>query len=501
MTDTGERAVLGRVAAWCAVVLAVVVLCAGKLALREDTADSHKTEPPWQMTAQLDVMGDLLVYGKDMAMGGGAAPGQWLAEARKLGAKYPSSVSVAIRTAAFAAQAGEQSDATEALRVASLTDETLAPVARALEPDASTDEQLAGLDAATKIEPLWARHALRLAIPECDTLREDAVISAEAPSRLGRIVVLFVLVGAAGCLSIPAFFLALIAKPLARVIRPGAVGRDDPRPYVPGEGRGEGAASALGAQPAAPLQEGGEYWVEGEQTSLPEVTEVLGEGLAPLGWTILDAAAAIALFFLGQFLVGGVAFVLGATSLASTALSFVIGGALAAWFLTWRAGRGFWAAAGYRAYPTWKAVPLAMWALLALPVPMYLVGAVYYHFVGEAPVSANPALDMIVGADSPLAKLTMFLLVAVAAPFVEETLFRGALFEALRRRFCPAIVVAVTALAFAGAHLDPMALPQYILIGVSLGIVRQVSGSLKPAIILHALFNASSYLLVTVLRS
>jgi hypothetical protein len=94
-------------------------------------------------------------------------------------------------------------------------------------------------------------------------------------------------------------------------------------------------------------------------------------------------------------------------------------------------------------------------------------------------------------ADAPLAEKIALVAVLVAlGPLLEEVLFRGALTRPLRRRHGPAVVIFGTALLFALAHFEPQKFVPIGLFGVALGVLRLVSGSLVPCILLHATYNA-----------
>jgi len=78
----------------------------------------------------------------------------------------------------------------------------------------------------------------------------------------------------------------------------------------------------------------------------------------------------------------------------------------------------------------------------------------------------------------------------VAGPLVEEVVFRGALFAPLLRSYRPAIVVVGTGALFAIVHLDPPRMIAILFVGLALGLLRQLSGSLWPPLLMHAAFNA-----------
>jgi membrane protease YdiL (CAAX protease family) len=80
--------------------------------------------------------------------------------------------------------------------------------------------------------------------------------------------------------------------------------------------------------------------------------------------------------------------------------------------------------------------------------------------------------------------------VIVIGPFVEELVFRGALFGPLRQDKSPVAVILITTAFFALVHLDPRKMLPIFLVGLLLGYLRHVSGSLIPSVALHAAFNA-----------
>jgi CAAX protease family protein len=115
---------------------------------------------------------------------------------------------------------------------------------------------------------------------------------------------------------------------------------------------------------------------------------------------------------------------------------------------------------------------------------------------------SNPMLRFI--AYGRWAVALLFVMAVIMAPFLEEAMFRGLLYPALRRRlsFVPAALL-VTAL-FAGLHLMQTGgyLPAVVaiaLVGYLLAWLREVSGSLWPSVIFHMGFNFTALLPVLLL--
>lgn len=88
-----------------------------------------------------------------------------------------------------------------------------------------------------------------------------------------------------------------------------------------------------------------------------------------------------------------------------------------------------------------------------------------------------------------------FFAIAVAAPVVEELLFRGLLQNALAR-FVPIWgAILLSSLVFAAVHGQPYAIPGLMSLSIAFGYLYHRTGSLRTNIILHMLNNAAALLL------
>jgi membrane protease YdiL (CAAX protease family) len=92
-------------------------------------------------------------------------------------------------------------------------------------------------------------------------------------------------------------------------------------------------------------------------------------------------------------------------------------------------------------------------------------------------------------------KILLFPLAVVVGPVVEESLFRGAYFNALKTSFGPAIAAVICSGLFVLLHADTWSSGYWVtisaLIWLSIGLmfIRIRSGSVIPAIVCHAAFN------------
>lgn len=88
-----------------------------------------------------------------------------------------------------------------------------------------------------------------------------------------------------------------------------------------------------------------------------------------------------------------------------------------------------------------------------------------------------------------LERLAFIGLVVVAAPVVEELLYRGVLYGSLRHRVGTPLAAAFSAAVFAVVHLEPTLWPPLFAVGVGLALVFERTGSLVPGMLAHAVVN------------
>ena len=86
--------------------------------------------------------------------------------------------------------------------------------------------------------------------------------------------------------------------------------------------------------------------------------------------------------------------------------------------------------------------------------------------------------------------------IVVMAPLVEELLFRGAIQGYLMRKWnMPYLGIVISSLIFGVVHGNPAQIPFAFVVGMSLGWMYYLTGSLIPGILMHFINNGSSVLL------
>lgn len=83
-----------------------------------------------------------------------------------------------------------------------------------------------------------------------------------------------------------------------------------------------------------------------------------------------------------------------------------------------------------------------------------------------------------------------FFSVAVIAPITEELVFRGFMFERLRRRFSVGATVVITALVFSLVHFNATGLLSIFVMGLVLGLLRAKYNDLFACIAFHVVANS-----------
>lgn len=203
------------------------------------------------------------------------------------------------------------------------------------------------------------------------------------------------------------------------------------------------------------------------------------------------AAAALVITAVGQGVWGALAFANLALSPAAPWAPVVMVGVLALLFgvLTGRIGphKG---AEERRALVSLQAVsgPAWTWSLIAGAFGIAAVAGLWItlgQLVQTAP-NVLPRADTV-----PLWTMLAFLAMSIiAAPLTEELAFRGYAMGLLRRVMPPAAALVVSSVMFALVHLSqglyPTKLLAYFLAGLMLGFTAWRTGSLIPAMVVHA---------------
>ena len=160
----------------------------------------------------------------------------------------------------------------------------------------------------------------------------------------------------------------------------------------------------------------------------------------------------------------------------------------------------FW---GLRGRNLAKDLRLSLATLLTIlwPVLLLLLASSSLYLALGLPLKPQPALLKFLEARE-LGQMLPFLIYAlIIAPIWEEVFFRGTLFPWLAGRLPVHQAQWLSALAFGAVHLHGPTLIPLTVFGALLAGIYRTSGSLIPAILVHALFNANTCALLLLGRA
>lgn len=152
--------------------------------------------------------------------------------------------------------------------------------------------------------------------------------------------------------------------------------------------------------------------------------------------------------------------------------------------------------------PSWSDTSLGIVSVL----PYYLLSAAILWFGMEILNVINPDIGQQIPFDNLSLKIeyvVAFITLVIMAPFAEELLFRGYFFGRLQERTGKWAAVGVTAVIFGLMHLIGFSENGLVLqwgaaadtfaLGLVVGMLRLVSGSIWAGVLLHSLKNAIAY--------
>lgn len=96
---------------------------------------------------------------------------------------------------------------------------------------------------------------------------------------------------------------------------------------------------------------------------------------------------------------------------------------------------------------------------------------------------------------TPLNIIAGFTAIAIAAPLIEELLFRGFLQNAIAKYVPIWAAILLSSLLFASVHLQPYAIPGLMSLSIAFGYLYHRTGSLRMNILLHMANNAFALLI------
>ena len=205
-------------------------------------------------------------------------------------------------------------------------------------------------------------------------------------------------------------------------------------------------------------------------------------------WDLRAALEALLLYIVLQFVVG--ALVVSAPRAAEPYLFLLpamlagVGAIAWVWFVS-PPGRQL----GWRLDHPWRRVLVGVAAAGVIVLPAARLGELVRTLVKLHP-EEHPLVPLLATASGRPATLFLILGACVIIPVLEETLFRGVLYGALRRRLPVGPAMLSSAAVFAAGHLSAEGFVPYLVVGVMLAWLYERSGSLLASTAAHGAFNA-----------
>ena len=214
-----------------------------------------------------------------------------------------------------------------------------------------------------------------------------------------------------------------------------------------------------------------------------------------IAWSVLDVVLAVVTGTGIGIVLGGIsgALLLGGSGVSDSVMflvigTFIYGGiALMSWLLVVKRRSVPIEATGLNKAgpgPILLMIPLTLGVLIM----NFIVSLLTATLFGDVPTAED---QLALGSSTlTIVDLVCLLIVgAILAPLVEEFVFRGLLYRAIRSRSGIGAATLITALSFALVHFTPLLIGVFFFFGIILAMVAERFDSLYPPIVLHALNN------------
>lgn len=166
------------------------------------------------------------------------------------------------------------------------------------------------------------------------------------------------------------------------------------------------------------------------------------------------------------------------------------------WFVLW--AWMFSLRPGRLSAPSWGLRPVGktiFWLVPVALVAVFIINAGYEAVFQALAGHPTPAQDVVEMFPHGTAGLVLFVLLAVvAAPFFEEVVFRGFIFQGLASSWGTVPGILVSAAVFSATHAQLTVFVPLFILGVVLAWVFYYTRSLWTSIALHAIFNSIAVL-------
>jgi membrane protease YdiL (CAAX protease family) len=150
---------------------------------------------------------------------------------------------------------------------------------------------------------------------------------------------------------------------------------------------------------------------------------------------------------------------------------------------------------GFRTERLGRTIPLAIFtAVVVLPIAWSLAEVSTWLLI-KLHTDATPqqSVRALQNAVSLSQKIYFGLMAVVMAPIVEEIIFRGVLYPAIKQEGFVKSAVWATSILFAWTHFNLMTFVPLMFLGVILTFLYETTDNLLAPILTHSLFNAANF--------
>ena len=144
-------------------------------------------------------------------------------------------------------------------------------------------------------------------------------------------------------------------------------------------------------------------------------------------------------------------------------------------------------------------VHLAILPLVVLVTYLFFVfGNISLSFLPEPTGFFKKLFDMMQESMQSIFtnKFLAFIILAVAAPVLEETLFRGIILKALLKKYTPYKAIVISAVVFGVFHMNPWQFLYAFILGLWLGYIYWKTRTLFYPVLIHFIANSTAFLLM-----
>ena len=149
---------------------------------------------------------------------------------------------------------------------------------------------------------------------------------------------------------------------------------------------------------------------------------------------------------------------------------------------------GFGARFGWVLSGAWRRIPIGVGAAGAAVLPALGMYTLVQTWLGKS-AADDPIVPLLMAPDTLFTKALLVVGIGLVGPMLEETLFRGIVFGALRGQWSFWPAAGATSALFAVAHLNPAGIPAYFALGLVFAYLVERTRSLVTPWAAHAAFN------------